>query len=76
MAERDAFLRLLAPRVRTLPISVVSQLSRVHMIIAEQQDGHWTAWQDVYPCLSFGGDTAAAAACCAAMNCYLFSFSI
>jgi hypothetical protein len=46
------------------------------MIIAEQQDGHWTAWQDVYPCLSFGGDTAAAAACCAAMNCYLFSFSI
>jgi hypothetical protein len=31
------------------------------MIIAKQQDGHWTAWQEEYPCLSLGGDTAAAA---------------
>ena len=36
-------------------------LEIVEMIIAEQQDGHWSAWQDSYPCLAYGGETAAAA---------------
>lgn len=31
------------------------------MIIAEQRDDTWMAWQDSFPCLSFGGDTAVAA---------------
>ena len=48
------------PKFPRLKLEVGKRKTR-SMIIADRQFGHWSAWHDVYPCLSFAGDTAVAA---------------